>query len=100
MEVTLATDGEMALEAIKSFVPQVILLDLILPKRSGFEVLEVIQSDPQFSGIPVIILSNLGQDTDITKGKQLGAVEYFIKAKTSIDDLVMKVEGFLQGKQF
>ncbi len=99
ISVTLATDGEQALETLKTLAPDLILLDLILPKKSGFEVLESIQSDPQLNKIAVIILSNLGQDTDITKGKGLGAVEYFIKAKTSIDELVKKIEGFLETRQ-
>ena len=97
--VNLATDGEQAVEILQSFYPNLILLDLILPKKSGFEVLESIQSNPQISGIPVIILSNLGQDSDVSKGKDLGAIEYFIKAKTSIDELVKKIEDFLKNKK-
>ena len=67
-------------------------MDLIMPKVSGFELLESISLDPQISKIPVMILSNLGQDSDIDKVKRLGAVEYFVKVKTSIDDLVSHVK--------
>jgi len=99
MSVRLVVDGEQALETLKTFKPNLILLDLILPKKSGFEVLEAIQADPNINQIPVIILSNLGQESDVEKGKQLGAVEYYVKAKTSIDELVNKVSGFLKGGQ-
>lgn len=99
VSVNLVTDGEEALKVLETFKPKLVLLDLILPKRSGFEVLEAMQSNPQLNQIPVIILSNLGQESDVTKGRQLGAIEYFIKAKTSIDELVIKVEGYLEGKQ-
>lgn len=95
-EVLLAKDGEEGINSLKTFKPKLVLLDIILPKKSGFEVMETIKSDPEFSGknIPIIIISNLGQQEDIIKGKQLGAIEYFIKAKISIDDLVAKVKEF------
>ncbi|MDD4761862.1 MAG: response regulator [Candidatus Pacebacteria bacterium] len=98
ISVNLVTDGEEALKILETFKPDLILLDLILPKKSGFEVLESIQASPQLNKMPVIILSNLGQESDVSKGRQLGAVEYFVKAKTSIDELVSKVAEFLQGK--
>ncbi|PIR05194.1 MAG: hypothetical protein COV57_00430 [Candidatus Liptonbacteria bacterium CG11_big_fil_rev_8_21_14_0_20_35_14] len=99
LSVILATDGEQAIELAEKYIPRVVLLDLILPKKSGFEVLEAIRNNPQIGNIPIVILSNLGQDSDVSKGKDLGAIEYFIKAKTSIDDLVGKVQGFLQGQK-
>jgi len=97
IKVRLVTDGEMAIDALAKMdpAPKLVLLDLILPKKSGFEVLEEIHSSPQLKGTPVIILSNLGQNTDMEKGKQLGAVEYYVKAKTSIDDLANKVTEFI-----
>jgi len=70
------------------------LLDIILPKVSGFELMEMMQNDPQIAKPPIIIISNLGQDTDIAKGESLGAVQYFIKAKVSIEDIVDKVKSF------
>ncbi len=95
VEVTHAHDGQEALDILKTYKPDLILLDLILPKKSGFEVMEGIKQDPQLQNAPIIIISNLGQPEDIQKGQQLGAVEYFIKAKTSIDDLVGNIMGFL-----
>jgi DNA-binding response OmpR family regulator len=97
IEVKHAKDGQAALDMLKEYKPDLILLDLILPKKSGFEVMEGIRQDPQLSSAPVIIISNLGQPEDIQKGQELGAIEYFIKAKTSIDDLVGNIKGFLVG---
>jgi len=95
VEVINAKDGQEALDTLKTFKPDLILLDLILPKKSGFEVMEGIRQDPQLQNAPIIIISNLGQPEDIQKGQDLGAVEYFIKAKTSIDDLIGNILGFL-----
>jgi len=97
LEVNLAKDGEEALNSLKSAKPDLILLDLILPKKSGFEVMEEIRNDPQMQSqeVPIIIISNLGQPEDISRGQDLGAIEYFIKAKTSIDELVQKIKDFL-----
>ena len=93
--IILAQDGEEALISLKSGKPNLILLDIILSKKSGFEVMEEIREDPQLEKIPIIIISNLGQPEDVQRGYELGAIEYFVKAKTSIDDLVEKVKEFL-----
>ncbi|MBN2197706.1 response regulator [Candidatus Wolfebacteria bacterium] len=98
LEISLAKDGEEALSLVKSLNPDLILLDIILPKKSGFEVMEEIRNDPQIQSkeLPIIIISNLGQPEDVNKGQDLGAIEYFIKAKTSIDELVEKIKEFLE----
>jgi DNA-binding response OmpR family regulator len=85
-------DGEEAMLALKQDPPALIILDLIMPKVSGFEVLQMISITPQLDKIPVVIVSNLAQDSDIEKARQLGAREYFIKVKISIDDLVGKIK--------
>jgi DNA-binding response OmpR family regulator len=95
LTVVRAGDGEEALNILKDTKPDLILLDLILPKKSGFEVMEEIQKNPILKTAPVVIISNLGQDDDIARGKQLGATEYYIKAKISIEDLVTKVQEIL-----
>lgn len=97
MEVLNVKSGNEVLKALKSFKPDLILLDLILPGKSGFEVMEEINSDPQAPKAPVIVISNLGQDSDIAKGKELGAVGYVVKARISIDDMVKQVKDFLAG---
>ncbi len=96
VEITHAKNGEDAIKSLQTSIPDLILLDLILPKMSGFEVMQQIRENPQVQNAPIIIISNLGQPEDIQKGKTLGAVEYFIKAKTSIDDLVNNILGFLK----
>jgi len=93
--VLIAKDGQEALELLQNDAkPDLMLLDVILPKKSGFEVLEAMKADPQIEEVPVIIISNLGQESDIQTGRELGAVDYIVKAKISIDDLVQKVKDF------
>lgn len=97
--VTQAHDGEEAVEVLKSFKPNLILLDLILPKKSGFEVMEEIKKDPLVNNAPIIIISNLSQESDVSRGLELGAIEYYVKARTSIDDLVKKISDLLSSTQ-
>jgi DNA-binding response OmpR family regulator len=94
IEVISAVDGEEALEKLVSTKPDLVLLDIILPKRSGFSILEEIRKDPDLKQTPVLIISNLGQEEDITKGLNLGAVEYFVKAKISLDELIKKIKSY------
>jgi len=96
IEVIWAADGEIAMEILRKSDVDLILLDIILPKKTGFEVLEEMRMDPQLQSkkTPVMIISNLGQEEDIERGKELGVVEYFIKAKISIDDLVNRVKEY------
>lgn len=87
-----AATGEAALDILKTAVPDIILLDIILPGIDGFEVLQKIKADPKTAHVPVIILSNLGQDTDVAKGKQLGAEEFVVKVTLLPDEVVNLVE--------
>ncbi len=100
-EVVHARDGEEAITTLQTTPVHLVLLDIILPKRSGFEVMEEIRTDGQVklqnTELPIIVISNLGQPEDMEKGKALGAIEYFVKAKTSIDDLVGRVKDFVSG---
>lgn len=100
LEIVLAKDGEEALSLLKTIKPSLILLDIILPKKNGFEVMEEIRSNQQMEleKTPIIIISNLGQPEDIQKGRGLGAIEYLIKAKISIDELADKVKDFVEQK--
>jgi len=94
--VVQAFDGEEAMETLKKDIPSLVILDLIMPKVTGFEVLQMISITPQLDKIPVVIVSNLAQDSDIEKARQLGAREYFIKVKVSIDDLVGKIKSLVE----
>jgi DNA-binding response OmpR family regulator len=95
--VDAAIDAQEGLDKIKKNKPDLILLDLVLPGMSGFDILKIIKSDPdkKIAGIPVIILSNLGQESDIEKGKQLGADDYMIKATTTTEEIVSKIRKIL-----
>ena len=95
--IVQAFDGEEALTMLREIEPpSLIILDLIMPKVTGFELLQTVSITPGLASIPVIILSNLAQDSDIEKAKQLGAKEYFVKVKVSIDDLVGKIKALVQ----
>jgi len=91
--ILYAADGEEAINVLRAspVKPDLVLLDIILPKKNGFEVLEEIKLDLELKALPIIIISNLGQDDDLARGKDLGALQYYVKAQTSIDDLVSKV---------
>lgn len=90
--VLQAFDGEEAIKSLKSERPNLVILDLIMPRVTGFEVLQAISITPGLEKTPVVILSNLAQESDIQKARQLGAREYFVKVKISIDDLIGKIK--------
>ncbi len=92
-EVTLVRDGREAAKLLiqEKFRPDLILLDVILPGKTGFEVLEEIREVPDLKKTKVLITSNLGQELDIKRGEELGA-QYIVKARTSLDDIVNKVK--------
>lgn len=95
INVVKAFDGDEAIQALRTYKPNLMLLDIIIPKKSGFEVLEEIQGDPGLKKTAVIIVSNLGQEGDIERGRSLGAIAYFVKAQVSIDDIVNQSKKFL-----
>ncbi len=98
-KVLLARDGSEGLELLKNSQLDLVLLDIILPKISGFELLEKVQADPLLQKVPIVIISNLGQETDLEKGQTLGAVGYFVKARISMEELVERVKEFLLSSQ-
>lgn len=87
-QVETAMDGNEALEKMKAVKPDLVLLDLVMPKKNGFEVLQEVQKDTKLKKIPVIILSNLGQESDRKKGLELGAVSYLVKSDHSLQQIV------------
>ena len=89
--VITAADGEEALRVARSAPLDLILLDLIMPKLNGFQVLDALKKDPSTTHIPVIILSDLGQDQDVHQAMEAGATAYFIKADLSLQALVQRV---------
>ena len=94
-KTVLAVDGELAISLAKSTRPNLIILDLILPKKSGFEGLKELKDDPELKTIPVIVLSNLGQDEEIKRALALGATDYLVKTQHPIKEVIEKVKGYL-----
>lgn len=93
-----AIDGKEGIEKIKEAKPDLVLLDLLLPKVDGFEVLSGAKSDPKTASIPIIILSNLGEEEDVERGMKLGAADYLIKSKSNMVDVIDKVKNLLEKK--
>ncbi len=97
-EVEVAVNGEDGLVKIRSFSPDLVLLDVMMPKVNGLQVLERVKSDPSISKIPIIILTNLGgSQEDIERGLELGAVAYLVKSAYRPDEVVAKVKEVLAG---
>ncbi len=90
-QVQIARDGQEALEAMKSFIPDLIILDLVMPVKDGFATLEEIKLNPQLKSIPVIIASNLGQKEDTDRALKLGANDFVVKSDFSIQSLLEKI---------
>ncbi|MBU1289726.1 response regulator [Patescibacteria group bacterium] len=97
--VSFAVNGEEALKKIKEQMPQLILLDLVLPGIDGFEVLKQVKENRQMDGIAIIILSNLGQQGEVERGIRLGADDYLIKAHFTPDEIIQKAKMILKKKQ-
>lgn len=89
--VIAAVDGEDAVEKAREHKPDLILLDVIMPKLQGFEVLATLKADPGTRDIPVIMLSNLEQESDIRKAAEGGASGYLVKSNVQLDELAAKV---------
>ncbi len=90
-EVSTAHDGEEGLKMVKEIKPDIILLDIIMPKKSGYEVMEEMSKDPELNRIPIIIISNSGQPVELDKAKDLGARDWLIKTEFNPDEVVEKV---------
>lgn len=95
-EIKIAKDGEEVEEVLKTFTPDLILLDLIMPKKDGFEVLKYIKSKENLKNIPVIVTSNLGQGEDKEKALSFGASEYVIKSDVSIKNVIERIESYIK----
>jgi len=94
-EVLSALDGEVGVRLAKEKTPDLILLDLVLPKTTGFEVLEQLKGTEETKGIPVIVLTNLENLQDIQRATDLGATTYLVKSNYELKEVVAKVEAAL-----
>lgn len=90
-----ATNGEEGLSKIISEKPDFVLLDLMLPRKNGFDVLIEMKRNEATANIPVVILSNLGQESDVKRGLELGAKDYLVKTDVNLSDVVEKVKEWL-----
>jgi DNA-binding response OmpR family regulator len=93
-----AADGEEALRLAREATPDLMLLDLVMPKMHGFDVLLALKSDPATAGIPIIVLSNLGQDSDVQLARERGAHDYLIKSNIALEMLVERCRAFFAGR--
>lgn len=96
LEVIVSSNGAEAFSVAKIEKPAIILLDIILPGMDGFAILENIKKDSVTKNIPVILLSNLGQDSDIEKGKKLGASDYLVKANFTPTQVLEKIKKYVR----
>ena len=91
-EVSIAKDGAEGLEKMKEVKPDLILLDIIMPKKGGFEVMEEMQKEEGLKDIPVIVISNSGQPVELDKAKELGARDWIIKTEFDPQEIIEKVK--------
>jgi DNA-binding response OmpR family regulator len=97
-EVMACKEPKNILSLIKSFKPDLILLDLLMPDLGGFEICEILNNDPETSGIPIIIISGFGDLTDVKKAFKLGAVGYFVKP-FALSDLSKEISKAIKNKE-
>jgi DNA-binding response OmpR family regulator len=93
-EVSIANDGEEAVSMIRAQRPDLVLLDVMMPKKSGFEVCQEIKADPALQAVRILMLTAKGRDTEVTKGLALGADAYMTKP-FSTKELVERVRSML-----
>lgn len=94
-ETEAAYDGKSGFDKIKEFKPDLVLLDIVLPKMDGFEILERVRKDESLGKIIIVALTNLGQREEVEKGMKLGANDYVIKAHYTPTEVVAKAKKLL-----
>ena len=97
-DVYVAENGGGALGVVKEAQPDIIALDILMPEKNGFEILKELKEDPDLKNIPVVVLSNLGQDEDIKRAIRMGAEDYLVKTQHPISEVVEKFKTILAKK--
>ncbi len=92
-----ALDGDLGIKLAKEMRPDMILLDLVLPKRDGFDVLRSLKQEEQTKSIPIIVLTNLGEMENIDKAIELGATTYLVKSDYSLKEIIEKIKKTVDG---
>ncbi|MEK7481002.1 MAG: response regulator [Patescibacteria group bacterium] len=98
-ELIQAMDGEQGLARMRAEKPDMVLLDLLLPKKHGFEVLEEMRNDAALKQMPVMVLTNLENAEDVEKALELGATTYLVKANYTLEEIAQKVEEVLESRK-
>lgn len=91
-DISVARDGEEGLEMMRNNKPDLILLDIIMPKKGGFDVMEEMQTDKELKEIPIIIISNSGQPVEIDRAKELGVKDFLIKTEFDPQEVIEKIK--------
>lgn len=94
-DVLVVGDGEETISALTEKIPDLLLLDLVMPVKDGFEVLKDIRSNPVMKNLKVVVLSNLGQEEDEKRAKELGVLGYFVKTDITLAEMVDHVKKYL-----
>ena len=97
-DVRVADNGRIGIDRIKELHPDIVLTDILMPEMDGFEVLKMVKTDEEFRSIPVLIMSNLGQEDHIEKGMNMGALGYIVKSQVTPSKVVEKIKETLAGK--
>ena len=99
-ELVIAFNGQEGLDALKTYQPDIVLLDIMMPKMNGLETLKILKQDERYKDIPVVILTNLGDRAeDMQKCKELGAEDYWVKANMSLEEISRRVKEILAKKK-
>ena len=91
-QASIAKDGAEGMKMIKEIKPDLVLLDIVMPNKNGFEVMDEIQTDEKLKHIPIIVISNSGQPVEIDKAKELGAKDWLIKTEFDPQEVIEKVK--------
>lgn len=97
-DVQVADNGRIGVEKAKDFKPDIILTDILMPELDGFEVIRTVKNDDETKTIPILIMSNLGQEDHIQKGLEMGALGYIVKSQYTPSKVVEKIKEILAGK--
>jgi len=97
-QVEVAENGKQGVDKVKEFMPNIILCDILMPELDGFEVIKIVKSDEKTKKIPILIMSNLGQEDHIQKGMSLGAVGYIVKSQYTPSKVVETIKQVLGEK--
>ena len=93
--VTVVQDGKAALNTLQTMTPDLIIMDLMLPKMNGFELLQLMKNSDEYKSIPVLVLTNLSQANDEAEARSFGIVDFMVKADVSLQDLLTRLDEIL-----